>query len=99
IRVPLLDMDLVDYAVHLPPGEKHRRTRLKSAFKDAMRPFLPPQVIDRSKTGFGSPLRRWIRKDLRSMVHDVLCPESLARRGLFDPDAVQRLILRNERQE
>ncbi len=99
VRVPLLDLDLVDYAVHLPPGEKQQGTRLKAAFKNAMRGVLPDAIINRGKTGFGAPLRRWIREELRDMVRDVLSEKSIADRGLFDPASVQRLILSNERLE
>jgi asparagine synthase (glutamine-hydrolysing) len=99
VRVPLLDLDLVDYAVHLPPGEKQRGTNVKAAFKEAMRPVLPPAILKRGKTGFGAPLRRWIRQELREMVRDVLSEESLTARGLFDAKAVQRLIIGNERFE
>jgi asparagine synthase (glutamine-hydrolysing) len=99
VRVPLLDLDLVDYAVHLPPGEKQEGTHVKAAFKRAVRPYLPPEVLKRPKTGFGAPLRRWIREDLREMVRDVLSEKALRERGLFDPAAVQRLIVSNERFE
>ncbi|HEY7544709.1 MAG TPA: asparagine synthase C-terminal domain-containing protein, partial [Blastocatellia bacterium] len=99
VRVPLLDLDLVDYAVHLPSGEKQNGMRLKWAFKNAMRGVLPEAIIRRGKTGFGAPLRRWIRQELREMVRDVLSEKSVAERGLFDPLAVQKLILSNERME
>jgi asparagine synthase (glutamine-hydrolysing) len=99
VRVPLLDLDLAEYAIHLPPGEKQRGLKSKNAFKRAVSPFLPPEVISRPKTGFGAPLRQWIRQDLNEMVRDVLSENSLAARGLFNPAAVQRLILRNERRE
>ncbi len=98
-RVPLLDLDLVRFAVHLAPEEKLVGCKLKSAFKDAMRRDLPSIIIDRPKTGFGAPLRRWIRHDLREMVRDVLSEKALRERGLFDPSAVRKLIKRNESQE
>lgn len=98
-RVPLLDLDLVKFAVHLAPSEKLVGRTLKAAFKDAMRGDLPATIIDRPKTGFGAPLRRWIREDLRDMVRDVLSEKALRQRGLFDAAAVQTLIARNERQE
>jgi asparagine synthase (glutamine-hydrolysing) len=99
VRVPLLDLELVDYAVHVPVGEKQTGSEGKRVFREAMRPYLPPEVLTRAKTGFGAPLRRWIRHDLREMVADVLAEESLRRRGLFDPAAVARLVARNERGE
>jgi asparagine synthase (glutamine-hydrolysing) len=97
VRVPLLDLDLVDYAVRLPPGEKRRGLRVKALFKEAVAPDLPREVLTRPKAGFGAPLRRWIRGELKEMVHDVLSPAALARRGLFEPAAVARLVADNER--
>ena len=48
------------------------------------------------ESGFGAPVRRWIQKDLRPLVHEVLSPESLSRRGLFDPAAVGAMIDDND---
>ena len=61
-----------------------------------MEAYLPKEVIYRPKTGFGAPLRRWMRDDLRSILGDVLSLDSLRRRGLFDPSAVQNLIAAND---
>ena len=103
VRVPLLDLELVEYAVRLPPGEKVHLSpnggRLKAVFKEAIAADLPRAVLTRPKTGFGAPLRHWIRGELREMVRDVLDPAGLARRGLFEPAAVARLVQSNERGE
>ncbi len=56
-------------------------------------------VIYRPKTGFGAPLRRWMRNELRPLLGDLLSSDSLTRRGIFDADAVHRLMRRNERGE
>jgi asparagine synthase (glutamine-hydrolysing) len=53
-------------------------------------------VIYRPKTGFGAPLRRWMRHELRELLGDLLSADSLNRRGLFNPAAVQRLISDND---
>jgi len=91
VRVPLLDPDLVALACSLPDDLKQHGTTGKWIFKKAMEPILPHDVIYRPKTGFGAPLRRWLRHELRPMVEDVLAPRALASRGLFDPAAVARL--------
>jgi asparagine synthase (glutamine-hydrolysing) len=49
-------------------------------------------VIYRSKVGFGAPLRRWLRHELRARVDETLGEEAVRRRGFFDPRAVRRLI-------
>ncbi len=92
VRVPLLDQDLVALASQLPDGMKQRGRTGKWVFKKAMEPYLPLDVIYRPKTGFGAPLRRWLRHELRPLVDDVLSAGSIRRRGLFDADGVARLV-------
>jgi asparagine synthase (glutamine-hydrolysing) len=92
VRVPLLDRDLIDFAARIPTGMKQKGRVGKAIFKRAMEPFLPHDVIYRAKSGFGAPLRRWLRDELREMADDVLSSDSLHRRGLFDPGAVHRLV-------
>jgi asparagine synthase (glutamine-hydrolysing) len=96
VRVPFLDLDLVEHAARIPLRLKQRRREGKWVLKKAMEPYLPREVIYRPKTGFGAPLRRWIRHDLQPMLRDLLSTDSLRRRQLFDPAAVQQLIARNE---
>jgi asparagine synthase (glutamine-hydrolysing) len=92
VRVPLLDLDLVAFAAHIPSHLKQRGRVGKAIFKQAMQPYLPRSVIYRPKSGFGAPLRRWLRNELRSKVDDTLDSATLRRRGFFDPVAVRRLI-------
>jgi asparagine synthase (glutamine-hydrolysing) len=92
IRVPLLDLDLVKFAARVPAHMKQRGSVGKAIFKQAMQPYLPRSVIYRRKSGFGAPLRRWLRGELRSKVDDTLESGVLLRRGFFNPVAVRRLI-------
>lgn len=92
VRVPFLDNDLVRLANVLPPGLKQRGAEGKWVLKKAMEPYLPHEVIYRPKTGFGAPLRQWLRHELREWVGDMLSADTLRRRGLFDPEAVAALV-------
>ena len=92
IRVPLLDVDLVSYAARIPSALKQRGRTGKAIFKQAMEPMLPREVIYRPKVGFGAPLRRWLRHELRAQVDDTLSEQTLRRRGFFDPQAVRRMV-------
>ena len=92
VRVPFLDNELVTLANALPPGLKQRGAEGKWVLKKAMEPYLPREVIYRPKTGFGAPLRRWLRHELREWVGDILSTDTLRRRGLFDPKAVAALV-------
>jgi asparagine synthase (glutamine-hydrolysing) len=92
VRVPLLDLELVEFAAKIPPSMKQAGREGKSIFKEAMRGVLPDDVVYRPKSGFGAPLRRWLRQELRTRVEDTLDPAVLRRRGFFDPRAVRALI-------
>jgi asparagine synthase (glutamine-hydrolysing) len=92
VRVPLLDRHLVDLAFALPARLKQRGAEGKWVLKRAMEPLLPRELIYRPKTGFGVPLRAWLRGPLAELLGDILSPASIARRGLLDAGAVQRLV-------
>jgi asparagine synthase (glutamine-hydrolysing) len=96
VRVPLLDPELVALAARLPIQYKQRGRIGKWIFRKAMAPYLPREVINRSKTGFGAPLRHWLRNDLRPLVDDVLSERSLEARGIFDPEGARHLVRLNE---
>ena len=97
VRVPFLDLDLVEFAATIPARFKQRGSEGKWVLKKAMEPFLPNDVIYRPKSGFGAPLRRWMRFELRELMADVLGEQSLRARGLFDPVAVEKLIEANDK--
>jgi asparagine synthase (glutamine-hydrolysing) len=97
VRVPLLDLELVEFAARLPSSMKQAGRIGKPLFKKAMEPYLPHDVIYRPKTGFGAPLRRWLRTELRDLVQDTLSPTALRRRGFFEPTAVAKLIDEDQR--
>lgn len=92
VRVPFLDPDLIDFAARLPIHYKQRFLEGKWILKKAMEPYLPHDVIYRPKTGFGVPMRRWLKVELKELVAETLNTESIRRRGLFEPRAVQKLI-------
>ena len=96
VRVPFLDLDLVEFAARIPHKFKQRGTVGKWVLKKALEPYLPRNVIYRPKTGFGVPMRRWISEELSELMADLLSEESLKRRGLFDPRAVYNLRLSND---
>jgi asparagine synthase (glutamine-hydrolysing) len=92
VRVPLLDLDLIAFAAKIPTTMKQTGSEGKSIFKEAMRGLLPRDVIYRPKSGFGAPLRSWLRAELRARVEDTLDPAALRKRGFFEPKAVRALI-------
>ena len=96
VRVPFLDQDLMEFAALIPTKYKQNGKEGKWVLKKAMEPYLPREIIYRSKTGFGVPMRRWIHEDLKELLRDLLSEESINRRGLFSAQSVQKLIFDND---
>ena len=91
-RVPLLNNDFVEFATRLPLNLKLRGLRSKFLLKRALRGILPAHILNRRKKGFGIPVAHWFRGPLREQLQSVLAPARLRREGLFDPEAVGRLV-------
>jgi asparagine synthase (glutamine-hydrolysing) len=96
VRVPFLDVDLVDFAARIPVGMKQHGQEGKWILKKAMESYLPRDVIYRPKTGFGVPLRRWMKHELKGLLGDILGSKSLLHRGIFNPEAVKALVKAND---
>ena len=96
VRVPFLDPELVEHASRIPDRFKHRGTIGKWVLKKTMEPYLPHAVIYRPKTGFGAPLRRWLKKDLSGWADDLLSQRTLEQRGIFNYPSVRALRNANE---
>lgn len=97
VRVPFLDKELVEFAYNIPDQFKQKGGEGKWILKKALEGYLPRDVIYRPKTGFGAPIRRWMRNELRQLLGDTLSFECLRSRGLFDPTAVWKLIADNDK--
>jgi asparagine synthase (glutamine-hydrolysing) len=95
VRVPLLAKNLVEFAASIPDNLKQKGQEGKWIFKKTMEPYLPKEIIYRPKTGFGAPLRDWLKVELSDYVADLLGHSSLTARGLFDSERVRRLVVSN----
>ncbi|PYT82456.1 MAG: asparagine synthase (glutamine-hydrolyzing) [Acidobacteria bacterium] len=95
-RVPLLDHKLVEFAATLPQNLKLRNLTRKYLLKKVAKPWLPPEILRRTKQGFPMPTSLWLRKEARSFMRDVLSVSAIRRRGLFHPPFVEKLIGEHE---
>lgn len=95
VRVPFLDDRVVDVAHRLSNRQLVRNGQTKVALREAFRGVIPDEVLDRPKVGFGVPLREWLMGPLEPWIQAQLAPEVLERRGIFDPQAVNSLLLAN----
>jgi asparagine synthase (glutamine-hydrolysing) len=91
-RSPLLDHHFMEFAARLPSRLKRNGRVSKYIFKEAMRPLVPAEILDRPKKGFAVPLGPWFRGELRELTEDLLLDARSLRRGYFKPSTVRRLV-------
>ncbi|MCU1407056.1 MAG: asparagine synthase (glutamine-hydrolyzing) [Glaciihabitans sp.] len=90
-RVPFLDHEFVELAGQIPP-EMKLADGGKGVLKRASRGIVPDEVIDRTKGYFPVPAIRQLDGPYLQRVRDALTDPSAIRRGLFQPDAVERML-------
>lgn len=95
-RVPLLDHEVVEFAAKLPVKYKLNGSTRKYLLKKVAAKLLPDQIINRKKQGFPIPIERWLKSEANEMMHDLLSPDSVQGRGLFDNRFVQKLMNQHE---
>ena len=78
IRAPLLDHRVVELANALPASLKHRDGRGKWPLRQVLSRYLPPELFERPKQGFGIPIHEWLRGPLREWADDLLAPATLS---------------------
>ena len=82
-RSPFLDPELMQFAASLPANFKLKRSVKKYILKKAIKDLLPHENINRAKMGFGIPVGRWMRKELKDYIQDALLSPRALKRGYF----------------
>ncbi|BBC72980.1 amidotransferase 1, exosortase A system-associated [Altererythrobacter sp. B11] len=90
-REPLLDHRLVSFAAALPERMRVQGGQGKYLLKQAMRRYLPDDILFRPKQGFVTPIADWLRGPLAGQARGIAASAALARTGWFDTIAVSRL--------
>lgn len=100
VRVPYLDVELVEFSTKIPPKLKLKGGETKYILKKVAENYLPNEVIYRSKTGFGAPVRDWILNDeMSSLIDEYLSKEKIDKRKIFNYSKVKELINLNKSQK
>jgi asparagine synthase (glutamine-hydrolysing) len=91
-RAPFLDYTFVEFANAIPFGLKLKGLKTKYILKRAMADKLPPDILARGKKGFGIPIAKWFRNELRDLLLDTLSERRIRQQGIFDYPALARLV-------
>ena len=92
VAFPMLDDNLLAFSLRLPAEYKLKGLKLRWFFKEALRGFLPDEIITKKKQGFGLPFGVWLTKHhaLKTLALDSL--NSMSRRGIVRPEFIRELV-------
>jgi asparagine synthase (glutamine-hydrolysing) len=92
VRVPLLDMEVVELAFRMPSAFKLKDGQTKPLLKQVTARHVPRESVYRTKQGFSIPIKHWLNDAFRPLTQEMLAPERLRADGLFQADVVQQLL-------
>lgn len=92
VGFPLLDQRLLDFSMRLPADYKLKGLKLRWFFKEALRGFLPDDILTKKKHGFGLPFGVWACKDqaLRALMQQTLA--AFEQRNIVQPAFLRSLV-------
>jgi len=91
-RSPFLDHKLIEFAATLPESMKMSGAGTKSLLKKVAARLVPKEVIYRRKMGFGVPIGKWFRGEMKDFVRSVLLSEGSLKRGIVKPEILERYV-------
>jgi len=90
-REPLLDYRIIEFAAQLPSNYKLNNGNTKDILKDVVHRYLPKEIMDRPKMGFGVPLHDWFKDELKEYVDYYLDTSRLTKENIFNTIEIEKL--------
>ena len=92
VRVPFLDTEIVEFMAKVPANLKYKGNKSKFLLKKLAEKYLPDNIINRPKKGFGIPVAKWIKKELKSEFVNTLTGKQISDQQIFNPEYIQKLL-------
>lgn len=96
VRVPLLDHKFAELSFKIPWNLKYNGKTQKYIFKQTMSPYLPKNILNHSKQGFGVPLSVWFKNDLKEYVNDTILSKNSLLSANLDINFIKYTIQHNQ---
>lgn len=90
-REPFLDHRVIEWAAQLPLQYKYNQGNKKFIIKEIVHQYIPQQMMDRPKMGFGIPIAEWLEKDLKPFVDCYFDEAFISKQNIFNNEEIQRI--------
>jgi asparagine synthase (glutamine-hydrolysing) len=91
VRVPLLDPDVFSFAWGLHPDDRVKNGIGKWPLRQLLNRYVPAEIVERPKMGFGVPINKWLRTELRVWASDLLDEQLLRQQGYFHAEPIVQM--------
>ena len=91
-RSPFLDHNVMEFAATIPFTMKLNGFSLKYILKKTLKDILPREILHRRKMGFGIPVGKWFRNELKSYIYETLLGDKSIKRGYFNKDYMKHIL-------
>jgi asparagine synthase (glutamine-hydrolysing) len=89
-RAPFLDHRVVEFARRLPMDSRIRNGRSKWLLRKVLERYVPTNLVERPKQGFGVPIGVWLRGPLRDWAEDLLDEREMREGGILKPEPIRQ---------
>ena len=90
-REPFLDHRIIEWAAQLPMEYKYNNGNKKFIIKEIVHKYIPKEIMDRPKMGFGIPIANWLQHDLKPFVDQYFDEAFIIKQNIFNNDEIQRI--------
>lgn len=91
-REPFLDHRIIDWAATLPTDFKYHDGIKKYILREIAHQYIPKEMLNRPKMGFGIPLDKWLSNELRPFLEQYFSDDYLGKQQIFHQQEVQKII-------
>ena len=91
-RCPIMDTNVMEYSFRIPHEYKYHNGSKKYILKELAYDYIPREMLERPKQGFGVPMDMWLRGPLKEALMEYSSSEYIKKQGLFNPVYVSAFI-------
>jgi asparagine synthase (glutamine-hydrolysing) len=92
VRSPFMDHQLAEWAFQIPTENKFINNQSKYILKKIAEKYVDQNIFTKKKKGFGIPMGKWLRKDIKPLLDDTINSQSFKERGFFKHKGIQELV-------
>jgi len=91
-REPLLDHRIAEYMARVPSAMKYKKGIGKYILKQILYKYIPKNIVDKPKSGFSVPIKKWLLGDLKGLAIESLESKALEKDDIFHVEALKLIV-------